>query len=119
MLRLGRERDQLNVVVDQVGIPTNARDLAKVILRIIPQLINEKVELNHYSNQGVYSWYDFACAIFEEAEINCEVSAIPASEYPTPAQRPHYSVLSKKHLSEIFNITIPYWRSSLKRAVNV
>jgi dTDP-4-dehydrorhamnose reductase len=96
MLRLGRDRDELNVVGDQIGSPTNARDLAEVILRIIPQLSKQDqrtdVEVYHYSNAGVCSWYDFAHAIFETNSIDCKVNSIPSEEYPTEAIRPYYSV---------------------------
>lgn len=114
MLRLGSERDEINVVADQIGSPTYARDLAKAILQIIPQIThgNTAVEIYHYSNQGVCSWYDFAQTIFEISNIDCKVNAIPSSSYPTPAMRPFYSVLNKEKLNTL-DVSIPYWRSSL------
>jgi len=95
MLRLGNERDELGIIFDQVGTPTYAADLAKVILDILPQLNNKNVQTYHYSNEGVGSWYDFARAIFEISDINCKVNPIETKEYPTPATRPHYSLLKQ------------------------
>jgi dTDP-4-dehydrorhamnose reductase len=123
MLRLGQERDELNVVCDQIGSPTNARDLASAILKIIPQLgvntlydkelSNKEVEIYHYSNAGVCSWYDFTKAIFEINNISCTVNPIPSEAYPTPAKRPYYSVMDKGKIKEIFNIKNECWRNSL------
>ena len=113
MLRLGKERESLNVIFDQIGTPTYARDLAKYILNIIPKINNKKPETYHYSNEGVCSWYDFAKTIFELKHINCKVAPIPSSAYPTKAKRPHYSVLNKQKIKEHFTIEIPYWRDSL------
>ncbi len=118
MLDLGKERDQLNIIYDQVGSPTYARDLANVMLMILPKINSSKIEVYHYSNEGVCSWYDFAKAIFEIKGIDCNVSAIPSSAYPTKARRPHYSVLNKQRIKDQFNITIPYWRDSLKACLN-
>ena len=117
MLRLGKERDELGVIFDQVGTPTYAGDLAETILAILPQLNNKNVELYHYSNEGVCSWYDFAKAIFELSEIGCDVNSIETKEYPTPAKRPHYSLLNKAKIKREYNITIPYWRDSLKECL--
>ncbi|PHM17941.1 MAG: dTDP-4-dehydrorhamnose reductase [Sulfuricurvum sp. PD_MW2] len=114
MLRLGRERNSLGVIFDQVGTPTYARDLASVILEIIPKIDNQAPELYHYSNEGVASWYDFAKAIFELSGITCEVNPINTDQYPTPASRPHYSVLNKSKIKNDFNLTIAYWRDSLQ-----
>ena len=114
MLRLGTERDQLGIIYDQIGSPTYAHDLAKAILEILPKINNNGVETYHYTNEGVCSWYDFAKAIFEIKEIECNVSAIPSTAYPTKATRPHYSVLNKEKIKNKFNIEIPYWRDSLK-----
>jgi dTDP-4-dehydrorhamnose reductase len=113
MLRLGQERDQLNVIDDQVGSPTYARDLAKCILDIIPNLRHSGVEIQHYRNEGVCSWYDFAKAIMEMAEVNCRIKPIPTSQYPTPASRPAYSILSTEKMKSKFEVNIPYWRDSL------
>lgn len=118
MLRLGRERDNLSVVADQIGTPTYAADLAKTIVEII-----KVTELNkeafvpgiyHFSNEGVASWYDFALAIFEIEKIQVEVAPVTSDKFPTPAKRPHFSVLNKSKIKDIFGIEIPYWRDSLR-----
>jgi dTDP-4-dehydrorhamnose reductase len=113
MLRLGRERDELGVIFDQVGTPTYARDLAQAILTILPKIESENVEIYHYSNEGVLSWYDFAKAIMEMAKIECRINPIETKDYPTPAHRPHYSLLNKSRIKETFDIEIPYWRDGL------
>ena len=118
MLRLGKERDQLSVVVDQIGTPTHAADLAEAILTILPKIKNEVVEIFHYSNEGVCSWYDFANAIFEISEIDLKVTPIESKAYPTPAERPFYSVLNKTKIKEKFDLDIPYWKDSLKSCCN-
>ena len=117
MLRLGRERDGLGVIFDQVGTPTYAKDLAKTILEILPKIDNDSIETYHYSNEGVCSWYDFAKAIFEISDITCDVKPIETKEYPTPATRPHYSLLNKSKIKNSYSITIPYWRDSLIEAL--
>jgi dTDP-4-dehydrorhamnose reductase len=114
ILRLGNDREVLNVIQDQVGTPTNAADLANIILEILPKIRNKEVEFYHFSNEGVCSWYDFAKAIFEIRSIDCKVKPIATKIYPTPAKRPSYSVLSKLKIKETYNIEIPYWRDSLK-----
>ena len=114
MLRLAETRDEISVVADQVGSPTNAADLAKVILTILPQIENNSVELFHYSNEGVCSWYDFAKAIFEIKEISIKVKPIESKQYPTPAKRPFYSVLNKTNIKERYLLEIPYWRETLR-----
>lgn len=119
MLRLGKERDELNVVADQVGSPTNARDLAHTILEILPQLNNKKVAIYHYTNEGICSWAAFATEIFKITNINCCVNSITTAEYPTPAQRPAYSVMSKKKMKEAFEIAIPNWKDGLQRMMEV
>jgi dTDP-4-dehydrorhamnose reductase len=113
MLRLGKERDELNVVADQIGTPTNAADLAKAILTSLPQIKNKIVELYHYSNEGVCSWYDFAKAIFEIKELAINVKPIESTQYPTPAKRPFYSVMNKRLIKATYKIRIPYWKDSL------
>jgi dTDP-4-dehydrorhamnose reductase len=113
MLRLAKERNELGVIVDQIGTPTYARDLAKTILEIFPKIQNKNVELFHFSNEGACSWYDFANAIFELKGINVKVNAIETYQYPTAAKRPYYSVLNKSKIRDQFEIDIPYWRDSL------
>lgn len=117
MLRLGRERESLGVIFDQIGTPTYAKDLAEVILNIIPKIQNEKPIIYHYSNEGVASWYDFAKEIFAISKINCEVKPITAEEYPTPATRPFYSLLNKNKIKKEFGIKIPHWKESLKECL--
>lgn len=113
MLRLGKERETLGVVADQVGTPTYARDLAAAILEILRQGIIPGVY--HYSNEGTTSWYDFTKAIHRIAGIHtCDVKPIHTEDYPTPAKRPHYSVLDKTKIKNVFNISIPWWEDSLK-----
>jgi dTDP-4-dehydrorhamnose reductase len=113
MLRIAKERDEINVVADQIGTPTNAADLAQAIVTILPKIKNEVVGLYHYSNDGVCSWYDFAKTIFEIKGLAIQVHPIEASQYPTPAKRPFYAVLNKASIKERYNITIPYWKDSL------
>ncbi|WP_297431500.1 dTDP-4-dehydrorhamnose reductase [Sulfurimonas sp.] len=113
MLRLGKERDSLGVIFDQVGTPTYARDLAKAILDILPQVNSERVEIYNYSNEGVLSWYDFAKEIMRMAKLECQINPIETKEYPTPAIRPHYSLLNKAKIKKVFDLDIPYWKDSL------
>lgn len=113
MLRLGKEKDSLGVVFDQIGTPTYALHLAKIILDIIPQIENEKVEIVNFSNEGVLSWYDFAKEIMKMAKLSCKINPIESFQYPTPAVRPHFSVLNKAKIKAMFNIEIPYWKDGL------
>lgn len=113
ILRLSEEKKELNIVFDQVGTPTYARDLAKVILNILLKIKNNKVELYHYSNEGALSWYDFAKEIINITKLNCNINPIESKEYPTLAKRPHYSLLNKSKIKYDFNISIPYWKDSL------
>jgi dTDP-4-dehydrorhamnose reductase len=112
MLKLGSEREELNIIADQVGTPTYAIDLANVIFDIIESK-SQSFGLYHYSNEGVTSWYDFAKAIFEINNISVKVNPIPSSAYPTKAKRPAFSVMDKSKIKSTFNLTIPYWRDSL------
>ena len=113
MIRLGREKEQLGVIFDQIGTPTYARDLARVIYAAIAKDV--PTGIFHFSNEGVCSWYDFTRAIHRIAGINtCRVYPLHTEEYPTPAARPHYSVLDKTKIKEILNIEIPYWEDSLR-----
>ena len=115
MKRLGQERDELGVIVDQVGTPTNARDLADACLQICTQLTrwSDTNEVYHFSNDGVCSWYDFACAIMEVNNIDCNVKPIETTDYPTKAKRPQYSVLNKKKIKEQFGLLGLNWKASL------
>jgi len=112
MMRLGADRDSLNVVFDQVGTPTYAADLADAILNIIKQ--NCKVSgIFHFSNEGVCSWYDFAHSIMKKCELNCKVVPVPSTEFPTKATRPKYSVLNKTHIKDSYSLSIPHWEDAL------
>ena len=116
MIRLGKEKPQLGVIFDQIGTPTYARDLARVIMAAI----NKGIEpgIYHFTNEGVISWYDFTKAIHRLAGIaTCRVCPLHTSEYPTPAARPHYSVLDKTKIKQTYGIEIPYWEESLKECV--
>ena len=116
MLRLGRERDTLGVIYDQIGTPTYARDLAVAIMSIIEQGIRPGVY--HFTNEGVASWYDFTKAIHRIAGItNCQVRPLKTEEYPTPAKRPHYSILDKSKIKDTYHLTIPYWEDSLRECI--
>lgn len=117
MLRLGKERDQIQVVNDQVGSPTFAGDLADAIVRIIPQVNSSVKGIYHYTNEGVCSWYDFSYTIIHEANLHCFVKPVPSSAYPTKAHRPNYSVLDKSSIKETFGIEIPHWTESLKKCL--
>ena len=119
MLRLGKEKDELGVIFDQVGTPTYARDLAKTILDILPNIKNDKTEIYNYSNKGVLSWYDFAKEIMRMAKLDCIINPIETKDYPTPAKRPHYSLLNKSKIKQEFYITIPYWKDSLDECLKV
>lgn len=122
ILRLGSERETLNVVFDQVGSPTYAHDLATALLAMANKAIatNDKAlsGVYHYSNEGVCSWYDFTREIFDQRGIGCELSPIETSSYPTPAKRPHYSVLNKAKVKATFGIEIPHWKHSLIKCLN-
>lgn len=117
MLKLAQIKDQLQVISDQVGTPTYAMDLAKCIVQVIKS--NKKAYgIYHYSNEGVASWYDFAKAIFDFAEVDIEVIPVNSNAFKTKARRPHYSVLDKTKIKNTFDISIPYWRESLNRCIN-
>lgn len=116
MMRLGKERDSLGVVFDQVGSPTYARDLAAVILKAASEGVVPGVY--HYTNEGVCSWYDFTCAIHRLAGIDhCQVKPIHTDEYPVPAARPHYSVLDKTKIKNTYGIEIPHWEDALRACI--
>ncbi len=121
MIKLGSERESLNVIFDQVGTPTYAEDLADAILKAMDQTIDtnhEKGGVYHFSNEGVCSWYDFTIKIHEIAGIKtCKVNPIETKDYPTKAARPHYSVLNKTKIKQTFNITIPHWETSLRNCI--
>jgi len=116
MIRLGKEKPELGVIFDQVGTPTYARDLAIAIMTAINKGIVPGIY--HFSNEGVISWYDFTKAIHRIAGITtCKVRPLHTSEYPTPAARPHYSVLDKTKIKQTYGIDIPYWEDSLAECI--
>ena len=118
MIRLGREKSELGVIFDQIGTPTYARDLAVAIFAAINQGV--KPDVYHFSNEGVISWYDFTKAIHRLADIkDCHVRPLHTSEYPTPAARPHYSVLDKTKIKQTYGLEIPHWEESLAECVKV
>jgi dTDP-4-dehydrorhamnose reductase len=121
ILAKANEKDSLKVVFDQTGTPTYAFDLAEAIMNIVSGVIRNQVAFNtgiyHYSNEGVCSWYDFAEEIIKKAGLDCGVIPVLTGEYTTEAKRPAYSVLDKSRIKEDFNLTIPHWRSSLKKCV--
>ena len=115
MLRLGKERDEINVVSDQIGSPTYATDLAKVILKIIDyQDKKQSTEIYHYSNEGEISWYEFAKEIFKIAEVNCKVNPITTQQYPTPAKRPKNALMSCDKIVRELGIKPPKMEDSLR-----
>lgn len=113
MVKLGKERQSLNIISDQIGSPTSAKDLAELILKVIPKIKNKDVDVFHFSNEGVCSWYDFAKSIFEIYGLKIEINPITTINYPTPAKRPYLSVLNKQKIKETFGIKIKYWKTSL------
>ena len=119
MLRLGKEKESLGVIFDQVGTPTYARDLALTILDILTKIENSRVEIYNYSNEGVLSWYDFAKEIMRMAKLDCKINPIETFQYPTPAKRPHFSLLNKSKIKSTFNIEIPYWKDSLDECLKI
>ncbi len=117
MLRLGKEKPSLGVIFDQIGTPTYARDLAVAIMAAINRGIVPGVY--HFSDEGVASWYDFTKAIHRIAGITaCDVKPLHTSEYPTPANRPHYSVLDKTKIKETYGIEVPHWEESLAECIS-
>lgn len=119
MLRLGAERDVLTVINDQIGTPTYAGDLAAMILNLVAQREEQSTPVNgctlfHYSNEGACSWYDFAVEIFAIEGIACTVKPIETKDYPTPAKRPHYSLLNKQKIRQYSGLEVPHWKASLK-----
>ena len=118
MIRLMKERPVINVVSDQIGSPTYAADLAGAIMEIVRRCSSGRSTsftpgIFHYSNEGTISWYDFAVAIRDAIGSSCVVQPIPTSQYPTPAKRPHYSLLDKSRIREVYDIEIPAWKPSL------
>ena len=120
ILRLGKERDELRVVYDQIGTPTNVRDLAQCLMKMITDSdLSSKWGTYHFANEGVCSWYDFAVEIVQQAGLDSRVTPILTEGYPTPAERPRYSVLDKAKVKGTFGLDIPHWRSSLLKAISM
>jgi len=123
MLRLGKERDELNVVSDQIGSPTYATDLANAILKIIEnknyRTKRPTTEIYHYSNKGKVSWYEFSKEIFELADIHCAVKPITTKQYPTPAKRPKNTLMNKDKIAETFSVGISDWKESLNTCITI
>ncbi|PWD98697.1 dTDP-4-dehydrorhamnose reductase [Marinilabilia rubra] len=122
MLRLGKEKEYLNVVYDQIGSPTLADDLAGAIISILEKIINGKKQfvpgIYHFSNEGVCSWFDFATSIFDKTGIHCPVFPVESDQFPTPAPRPFYSVMDKALIKETYGIKIPHWQASLTKCLD-
>lgn len=120
MLRLGKEKESLNVVFDQIGTPTYAMDLAEIILKILQSGKYENTkEIYHFSNEGVCSWYDFAVEIMKEANLTCKVKPIESKDYPTLAVRPSFSVLNKGKIKKDFDVEIRHWRKAMIECLNI
>lgn len=123
MLRLGAEREELGVVADQWGTPTYAADLAAALMRMVsvcdahPERAGELFGLYHYTNEGITTWCEFAQEIMRLGGRNCTVKGITTAEYPVAAARPAWSVLSKRKISDVFNVSVPDWRDSLGRCI--
>lgn len=118
MLRLTKEKDALNVIFDQIGSPTYAKDLANAIIWIIDRRMIDQIGIYNFSNEGVCSWYDFAVMINKLAKHNCNISPIHTYEYNSKVKRPHYSVLDKTKFRETFGYVIPHWVDSLDKCIN-
>ena len=123
MLRLGKERDELNVVNDQIGSPTYATDLAGAILEIIKNKefkeISQATQIYHYSNKGEISWYEFSKEFFELANIHCAVKPIATKQYPTPAKRPKNTLMNKAKIAKTFSVGISDWKESLNTCIAI
>ena len=122
ILRLGKERDEINVVSDQIGSPTYATNLAEAIFKIIEyknyQVEKQSTEIYHFSSEGEISWYDFTKEIFKLSKVDCKVNPIATEQYPTPAQRPRNTLMDKDKISTKFSIIIPFWKESIKHLIN-
>ena len=118
MIKLGREKSELGVVFDQIGTPTYAADLASAIDVILHSSLYVP-GIYHYTDEGVCSWYDFTLAIHREAGVEgCLVRPLHTDEYPTPASRPHYSVLDKTKIKKTYGVSVPHWTDSLKACID-
>ena len=119
MIRLGREKETLGVVFDQIGTPTYARDLAVAVYKVLHSAAWTP-GIFHYTDEGVCSWYDFTLAIHACAGITtCKVNPLHTDEYPTPARRPFYSVLDKTKIKQTYDVEVPHWTVSLKECIEL
>jgi dTDP-4-dehydrorhamnose reductase len=123
ILRHAKEKESLRVVSDQTGTPTYAADLAEAIMSIISGVIRNQIAMNagiyNYSNEGVCTWYDFAVEIIQEAGLTCQVNPVLTKDYQLAAERPAYSVMDKSKIKDNYNLSIPHWRTSLKRCMKL
>lgn len=121
MLRLFRERETINVVNDQYGCPTYAADLAAIIMKFIENMENniEYAGIVNYSNSGITTWFDFACAIKEFVESSCKIIPVSTSQYPTAAKRPQHSVLDTSKIRKLLKADIPSWQESLQKCLAI
>jgi dTDP-4-dehydrorhamnose reductase len=123
MRRLGKDRDELNIVSDQIGSPTYAADLADAILEIIMHKkfrdLGQTTQIYHYSGESEISWYELAKEIFKIEKIECEVNPVTSQQYPTPAKRPRNTIMKKDKIVKIFNIKISNWKSSLNTCMAI
>lgn len=117
MAALTRERPSLNVVYDQVGTPTYAADLAALIVGIISRRQLDRTGIYHFTDEGVTSWFDFACAVRDLLGHSCDIRPCRSEEYPSKVVRPAYSVLDKSKVKAVFGVEIPHWYASLKKCM--
>lgn len=117
MLRLAQERNELNIVIDQIGSPTHAKNLALFLLENIIKLKEKNKEIYHYSNQGVASWFDFAYEIFKVKNISIKLNPINSDQFPTPSSRPKYSLMNKNKLNSHFGTIVEHWKESLLKCL--
>jgi dTDP-4-dehydrorhamnose reductase len=123
ILRHAAEKDFLKVVFDQTGTPTYSADLAGAIMSIISGVIRNQIAMNpgiyNYSNEGVCTWFDFACEIIKETNLTCDIRPVLSKEFPQTAQRPAYSVMDKTKIKENYGLSIPHWRTSLAKCIKL
>ena len=117
MMKLTAEKDNISVVFDQVGTPTCAADLAALIYKVITERMLDHQGIYHFSNEGVCSWYDFAVEIRDICRNTCDIRPCHSDEFPSKVKRPHYSVLDKAKVRNMFELPIPYWKQSLKSVI--
>lgn len=117
MLRLSKEKESISVVYNQIGSPTYAKDLAQAILKIIPKIASEDIQIYHYANKGQCSWFDFASSIMKIAQQNCIILPITSADFKTKVKRPKYSLLNTDKIQRTFNLEIPYWEDALKECI--